>query len=905
MIVNRLKWMVLFVSIVVLQPSELIATNPYRSYFKNLPFPMQELKAPVFKKTSVKITDFGASGDGITLNTEAFRASIDALAAKGGGKVIVPPGVWFTGPIVLKSNINLHLEKGALILFSPDFNLYPLVNTVFEGLDTKRCQSPISGSGLVNVAITGEGSINGSGEAWRPLKRSKVTESYWNKTVNSGGLLLDPDYWFPSEKSLKGFKISDMNVPQGLTTDEEWESVRDFLRPVMISLIECKNVLLQGVLFENSPSWNIHPLMCENVIVDNITVRNPSFSQNGDGLDVESCRNVLVINSYFDVGDDAICIKSGKDESGRRRARPTENVIVDNCKVFKGHGGFVVGSEMSGSVRNIKVSNCQFLGTDVGLRFKSTRGRGGIVENIYISDIYMFDIVTDSFLFDLFYGGKSASEALAAGEDSPKASGVFPVTEETPAFRNIFVKNLVSRNARRAMFFNGLPEMNITNIKVENAIFSSRYGAIFSESTGIQLKNVQIFPQEGPALTLQNVKNLTVSGDFIYPTDNEGVRIDASSSNISIPGFTGKYSVRMAESEMLRYPESWMVDFAKAPKWDYTHGLQLQAMAMVGKKYGHNDLLAYAMSYADTMVLRDGSIRGYKAQEYNIDRVNPGKMLYLLYDESKKENYLKAIHSLRDQMRTHPRTSEGGFWHKKIYPHQMWLDGLYMASPFLAEYALRFNEPELFDEVAHQLILMAKHSYDPTTGLYYHGWDESRQQRWANPATGVSPHFWSRSLGWYMMGLVDVLEFLPVTHPQRGEVISILTKLSASLENFRDASTGMWYQVTDKIGSPGNYQESTASAMFIYTWVKGAQLGVLPSDYLQKGAIAYDQFVKRFVRTNDDGTVSITDCCAVAGLGGDKVYRDGSYEYYLSEPVRDNDPKAIGPFIMISMLLNR
>ena len=666
MLVNRFKMIVLLVSIVMLQALTLNATNPYRPYFQDLPFPMKELKAPVFKKSSVVITDFGAVGDGMTLNTEAFRKSIDALAAKGGGKLIVPPGVWFTGPIVLKSNINFHLEKGSLILFSPDFDLYPLVNTVFEGLDTKRCQSPISGYGLENIAITGEGSINGSGEAWRPLKRSKVTEGYWKKVVSSGGVLRDADYWFPSEQSLKGHEISNMNVPQGLTTDAEWMEVRDFLRPVMISLIECKNVLLQGVLFENSPSWNIHPLMCENVIIDNIIVRNPSFSQNGDGLDIESCRNVLVINSYFDVGDDAICIKSGKDENGRRRNRPTENVIVDNCKVFKGHGGFVVGSEMSGSVRNIKVSNCQFLGTDVGLRFKSTRGRGGVVENIYISNIYMFDIVTDSFLFDLFYGGMSASEALAAGKDSPKAAVAYPVTDETPAFRNIYVKNLVSRNARRAMFFNGLPEMNISNIQVENAIFSARYGGVFSEATDIKLVNVQIIPQEGPALTLQNVKNLTVSGDFTYPDDNEGVRIDDASVNINIPGYKKKYSVRMVESEMKRYPESWKVDFAKAPKWDYTHGLELQSIAMAGNKYRNPDFVDYTMSYADTMVFADGSIRTYKPEEYNIDRVNPGKMLYLLYDLTKEERYLKAIHLMRGQMRTHPRTSEGGFWHKKI-----------------------------------------------------------------------------------------------------------------------------------------------------------------------------------------------------------------------------------------------
>ena len=519
------------------------ARDNYAQYFKNLPFEMQKITPPVFKKNCVSVLETGGVGDGIALNTKAFASAIDKLASKGGGKLLVPAGVWFTGPIVLKSNINLHLEKGALILFSGDFNLYPIVNTSFEGLDTKRCQSPISGRNLVNIAITGQGSINGSGEAWRPLKRSKVTETYWKKVVKSGGVLKNPDYWFPTAGSLKGESLSDMNVPKGISTDAEWLQVKDFLRPVMVSLIECKNVLLQEVLFENSPSWNIHPLMCENLIVDNVLVRNPAYAQNGDGIDVESCKNTLIINSTFDVGDDAICIKSGKDVDGRRRARPTENLIVDNCKVFQGHGGFVVGSEMSGGVRNVSVRNCQFLGTDVGLRFKSNRGRGGVVENIYISDIYMFNIVTDSFLFDLYYGGKSASESAEDGDENPTETLLPPVTEETPVFKNIYVKNIVSRNANRAMYFNGLPEMNITNINVENAFISAKSGAVLSESTGINFKNIHILPQAGPALLLKDVKNFDLS-DFYSPSTNaETVKIEGKSENIKLPSSIDKSKI--------------------------------------------------------------------------------------------------------------------------------------------------------------------------------------------------------------------------------------------------------------------------------------------------------------------------------------------------------------------------
>lgn len=519
------------------------AKNNYAVFYKNLPFGMQKMEAPRFKNNTINITETGGLGDGITLNTKAFELAIEKLSAKGGGKLLVPAGVWFTGPIVLKSNINLHLEKGALILFSTDFNLYPLVSTIFEGLDTKRCQSPISARNQVNIAITGEGTINGSGEAWRPLKRSKVTENQWKKTIKSGGVVKDNDYWFPSAKSLKGQSMSDMNVPRGNLSDEQWLEIKDFLRPVMISLIECKNVFLQGVLFENSPSWNIHPLMCENLIVDNIFARNPGYAQNGDGIDVESCKNVMIVNSTFDVGDDAICIKSGKDAEGRLRAKPTENVIVDNCKVFQGHGGFVVGSEMSGGVRNISVKNCQFLGTDVGLRFKSNRGRGGVVENIYISDIYMFNIVTDSFLFDLYYGGKSASEAQEDGDTNPTETTIPPVSDETPVFRNIYVKNIVSRNANRALFFNGLPEMNITNINLENASISSKSGAVLSESDGIKFKNLSIKTEQGPALTLQNVKNFDLK-DFIFP-DNQTdvVKVEGRSSNINLPSNISKNKI--------------------------------------------------------------------------------------------------------------------------------------------------------------------------------------------------------------------------------------------------------------------------------------------------------------------------------------------------------------------------
>lgn len=470
----------------------------YRELYRNLPFEMPVVQRPVIPERKMAITEFGGVGDGVTLNTAAFRRSMEQLSKLGGGTLVVPAGVWLTGPLVLCSNLELHLEKGALLLFTPDYDAYPLVKTVFEGQETWRCQSPISGKRLKNVAITGEGAIDGSGQIWRPLKRDKVTPGFWKKVVESGGFVKGKSVWLPTEKSLLGDSL--LRLPGYRMTEKDWYAVKDYLRPVMISLIECERVLLEGVLFQNSPGWNVHPLMCEQVIVDGVTIRNPSYAQNGDGLDLESCRNVLVVNSTLDVGDDAICLKSGRDEEGRRRGRPTENVIVDNCRVFKGHGGFVVGSEMSGGVRNVAVSNCIFLGTDVGLRFKSCRGRGGVVENIYVDHISMYDIVGEPLLFDLYYG------------DKKQQSEQVPVSEATPVFRNIEVKNLVAGRAGKGMFFNGLPERNIENIRIEDAVIQARTASRISETDGVCFRHVHLTAEDGPVLILNQVKNFEAIG---------------------------------------------------------------------------------------------------------------------------------------------------------------------------------------------------------------------------------------------------------------------------------------------------------------------------------------------------------------------------------------------------------
>lgn len=486
------KLLTLAVALVCTALGAIAQDYPYSKLYENLPFKMDRVERPSFPDRTASVADFGAKGDGTTLCTAAIQKAIDQTAQKGGGKVVVPQGVWFTGPIVLKSNINLHLEKGAILLFSPDYNLYPIVETVFEGLDTRRCQSPISARGARNVAITGEGVVDGNGQHWRPLKRDKVTESYWKEVTAKGGAYIRDGFWIPTEGARKGYMMADMNVPTGNLTEAQWDSIKVFLRPVMVNLVSCKNVWLNGVIFQNSPAWNLHPLMCENVLIEGVEVRNPSFAQNGDGLDLESCKNTLIVNSRFDVGDDGICIKSGKDENGRKRGIPCQNVIVDGCTVFKGHGGFVVGSEMSGGVKNISVSNCQFLGTDVGLRFKSKRGRGGIVENIWIKNISMFDIPTEAVIFNLYYGGMSAAEAKAAGKNKTEDVKPMPVDETTPCFRNIYIEDIVCKNAHRAMFFNGLPEMPVENINLKNISITAEKPAEFKYCKGIKQENVNV-----------------------------------------------------------------------------------------------------------------------------------------------------------------------------------------------------------------------------------------------------------------------------------------------------------------------------------------------------------------------------------------------------------------------------
>ena len=463
-----------------------------------------------FKKDSTYITRFGAVADGQTVNTQAINSAIDACNKKGGGVVVVPAGLWITGPLVLKSNVNLHLKKGAILQFTKDFNQYQLVEGNWEGIPQMRNQSPVSASNATNIAITGYGVIDGGGEAWRQVRKEKLTESQWKQWTAKGGVVSeDGNSWYPSEQWLKATKIKNAGEITPDKTPEFYKSIKDFLRPNLIVITKCKKVLLEGVTFQNSAAWCLHPLMSEDLTVRNVTVKNPWFAQNGDGIDVESCNRVLIENSSFDVGDDGLCMKSGRDESGRKRGMPTENVIIRDCKVYHAHGGFVIGSEMSGGARNIWVTNCMFIGTDIGLRFKTTRGRGGIVENIYCNDIQMIDIPGEAILFDMYY--MSVDPVALAGEkrELPKVE-TLPVNEGTPQFKHFIVKNVVCNGAAKGIFIRGIPEMHVKDVLIEDCKLQADKGIDIQEASGVTLKNITILSKAtNPVVDIINSDHLT------------------------------------------------------------------------------------------------------------------------------------------------------------------------------------------------------------------------------------------------------------------------------------------------------------------------------------------------------------------------------------------------------------
>lgn len=368
-------------------------------------------------------------------------------------------------------------------------------------------------------------------------------------------------------------------------------------------------------------------------------------------------------------------------------------------------------------------------------------------------------------------------------------------------------------------------------------------------------------------------------------------------------------AVRMAESEIARNPSPAMLDGIPAGKvkWNYTTGLELLAIRDAGEAWNRPDFIAYADRYYDTIVQADGSVLTYSRAKYNLDHICPGRALFSLYNRTGEQRYAQVLDTLYAQLRAQPRNFDGGFWHKAVYPHQMWLDGLYMAEPFYAEYAMTHLTGAALDDavadIVNQFVTVGKHTWDPATGLYRHAYDDSREMFWCDSISGQSAHAWCRAMGWYAMAIVETMQYLGKSDATR-PMQAILERIYDVLPKYADPRTGMWYQVLDQPGREGNYLESTGSVMFVYAQLKAVRLGYLPKEMREEALHRYEQFVDRFIRENADGTISMTDCCAVAGLGG-KQRRSGTFEYYISEPVIENDCKGVGPFIWASLEYDR
>ncbi|KQC32684.1 glycosyl hydrolase family 88 [Nonlabens sp. YIK11] len=393
------------------------------------------------------------------------------------------------------------------------------------------------------------------------------------------------------------------------------------------------------------------------------------------------------------------------------------------------------------------------------------------------------------------------------------------------------------------------------------------------------------------------------------PTDesSKSSATASKSAELSLPKDL-KWSERMMLSEMERVPKASMLDFQEKPRWSYTNGLVLSACAKVYEQTGKEQYYDYIYAYADELIDSTGTIETYKLSNQNLDMIKSGDVLLYLYPKTKEERFLLAMQTLDDQMESQPKTSDGGYWHKKVYPYQMWLDGLYMAEPFHIRYAQEYidNEAEvqqIYDDVVLQFDLIQKHSRDEETGLLYHGWDESKEQQWANKETGNSPHFWSRAMGWYGMAMVDVLDFLPEEHPGHERIVTYLNQFAEAITNVQHES-GLWYQVIDQGDRDGNYLEASGSSMFTYTFAKAVRKGYLPEKYEDVAQKAYQGIIDNLITVEENGLVNLNQVCGVAGLGGNP-YRDGSYEYYVGEIIRPNDPKGTGPFILASLELDK
>ena len=839
----------------LLLPAMAMADNAWNTTYQQIE---QSIKAPEFANRDFVITKYGASTKATAAkNQKAINKAIAACSKKGGGRVIVPAGTFNTGAITLLSNVNLVVEKDAVLQFVFEPDLYPIVPTRWEGIDCWNLSPCIYAYKQQNVAITGEGTIDGGGsnDTWWPMCGKDKFGYKPGMITQRGG---------SRARLLK-------QAEDGVPMDERRFDKNDGLRPQLINLNQCDNILIEKVTLLRSPFWVIHPLFCKNVTVRGVTITNDG--PNGDGCDPESCDGVLIEDCFFNTGDDCIAIKSGRNNDGRMWGKPSENIIIRNCIMHNGHGGVVIGSEISGGCRNVFAHDNVMDSPDLErvIRIKTNTCRGGIIENIYARNIKVGQCQESVLKINLDY------------EPNEVCCRDYP-----PTVRNVYMENVTCEKSK----------YGVQIIALDTAVYVHDIYVKDCKFNGVESGNTI----KGET---RNVKfdNLFINGNIVL---------------LEKP--YKHYSEWLTYSEMQRTPKSYLLDFATKPRWSYVMGIELEAMLDTYLKYGGNAILNYCKEYCDTMITADGNIRNYKLEDYNLDNIRTGHFVARMQELYPEEKNLKAIQLMMRQLQKQPRTvKDKVYWHKAIYSYQVWLDGIFMGLPF---YALTARDllpakkaKKIYDDAVNQISITYQRTYDPVTGLNRHAYDETRDMFWADKETGLSQHCWGRAQGWYSMALIELLDALPEDYARRGELIELLRKDLDAIIKWQDKKTGLWYQVMDSPYREGNYLESTCSCMFTYVLLKAARKGYVGEEYRKAGICAYEGIIDNFIHVNNDKTISLTRCCAVAGLGPgvskkvlkaapyvkENLKRDGSYEYYLSEPIRDNDAKGVGPFIWASL----
>ena len=829
----------------------------------------QSIQKPQLHERQFIISSFGAKTNASAAqNQKAINRLISLVSRKGGGKVIVPKGTWNTGAIEMKSHVNLVLEEGATLKFAFDTNLYPLVRTSWEGLACWNYSPCIYGYKVTDIAITGKGTIDGGGnnETWWPMNghpRFGYQEGITKEAQRLGS----------RAKLLK-------QAEDGVPFDERKFGKGQGLRPQLVNFVRSERILIQGVKMLNSPFWVIHPLLSKNITVDGVTIWNEG--PNGDGCDPEACENVLIQNCIFHTGDDCIAIKSGRNNDGRLWNQPSKNIIIRNCKMEDGHGGVVIGSEISGGCENVYAEDCEMDSPHLDriLRIKTNNCRGGVIKNINMRNVTVGQCKEAVVKINLDYEPK---EICYRGFE--------------PSVSQVYVENVTCKKSNYGVLIVGRDQVeNVTDITVKNC----KFDGVIKQPVKITGKTRDV-----------KFDNLIINGSLVLNKEDRPYQA---------------YSEWLTHSEMSRVAHPYLLDFSSKPKWSYVMGIEMEGMldtylyykdnksTFKGKDAEANNeaILNYLKEYPAKMIDEQGNITGYKYEDFNLDNVRTAKFILRMHNLFPSEGTDKALKTLFKQLQKQPRTKEGVYWHKAIYANQVWLDGIFMGLPFYCNYAVQTMKPKkakkYLDDAVDQMIKTDKRTYDEKTQLWKHAWDETHQQFWADKENGKSQHTWARALGWYVMAMTECLDAMPEDYARRGEVIELLNKAMASVVKYQDKKTGVWYDVMD-VKDPRNYLESTASSMFAYVLLKGYRMGYLAEQYRDAGIKAYKGILKEFIQVNPDKTISLTKCCSVSGLGpGDGPYvkkpnykRDGSFEYYMSEPIRDNDPKGVGPFIWASL----